>query len=172
MTKAFKQRKWIKLPTPTPWISMQFWSLKEYMWQKNLFFPISVEFSSNHGSSLRKITAQGKRARSSQVPRVTLRAPNSVILSYEVLVQKGKMLFVVIGKCHVYVSSPPVNMPSVELSNSSHYKEVIFPPKKLRAGHWRKGNESVCLMMRRNQRGSGVSFGMAHGAVSALRATR
>ena len=172
MTKAFKQRKWIKLPTPTPWISMQFWSLKEYMWQKNLFFPISVEFSSNHGSSLRKITAQGKRARSSQVPRVTLRAPNSVILSYEVLVQKGKMLFVVIGKCLVYVSSPPVNMPSVELSNSSHYKEVIFPPKKLRAGHWRKGNESVCLMMRRNQRGSGVSFGMAHGAVSALRATR
>lgn len=69
------------------------------------------------------------------MPRVTLRAPNSVILSYEVLVQKGKMLFVVIGKCHVYVSSPPVNMPSVELSNSSHYKEVIFPPKKLRAGH-------------------------------------
>lgn len=74
--------------------------------------------------------------------------------------KKGKMLFVVIGKCRVYVSFPPVNMPSVELSNSSHYKEVIFPPKKLRAGHWRKGNESVCLMMR-NQRGSGVSFGMA-----------
>ena len=30
-------------------------------------------------------------------------------------------------------------MPSVELNNSSHYKEVIFPPKKLRADHWRKG---------------------------------
>lgn len=84
---------------------------------------------------MRKITAQGKRARGSQVPRITPRVPKSVILFYEALVQKGKMLFVVIGKCRVYVSFPPVNMPSVELSNSSHYKEVIFPPKKLRAGH-------------------------------------
>ena len=105
---------------------------------KKLFFPILVEFSSNHGSPLRKITAQGKQTRGSQVPRVTPRAPKSVILYYEVLVQKGKMLSVV-GKCHVCVSLPPVNMPSVELNNSSHYKEVIFPSKKLRAGHWRKG---------------------------------
>ena len=70
------------------------------MWPKKKisFFPISVEFSSNHGSPLRKITAQGKRARGSQVPRVTLRVPKSVILYHEVLVQKGKMLFVVVGK--------------------------------------------------------------------------